>query len=328
MKITATIERWPLRKPFRISRREVAESAVLHVRVEADGASGQGEAAGASYKGETVESMAAEVASLAARLEGPLTREALAGLLPASGARNALDCALWDLELSRAGTTIWDRLGLRPAPVETAYTIGLDTREAMIADALQAEGRTLLKLKIDRSDPAGTLRALKAARPDARFIVDANEALTARTLSELLPDFARAGVVLIEQPLPRGEDEALEQIRSPIPLCADESCQTREGLKTLARRYQLVNIKLDKTGGLTEALALAGAARELGLGIMVGCMLGTSLAMAPAFVLAQGARFVDLDGPLLLARDRAPAIPYAGGRMGPLPAGLWGHPAI
>ncbi|MCP5433368.1 MAG: dipeptide epimerase [Alphaproteobacteria bacterium] len=324
MRLEVEAERWPLRKPFRISRGTKADCELVSVRLADAAHAGRGEGAPVTYHGETAASLAEAVEALRPRLEAGLTRAELQALMPRGGARNAVDCALWDLEAKRAGRSIWELLALSPRPVETAYTIGLDTREAMIADAEAAAGRRLLKLKLDAADPLGALEALHAARPDARFILDANGALAVDEVARLAGDFARLGAVLLEQPCAVGADEGLEGIASPVPLCADESCQDRSDLPGLVRRYRYVNVKLDKAGGLTEALALASAARAEGLRLMVGCMLGTSLAMAPAFVVAQGAEFVDLDGPLLLARDRAPAIAYAAGRMDVFAPALWG----
>ena len=246
-------------------------------------------------------------------------------MLPPGGARNALDCALWDLEAKWSGLSIWELTGVVPKPVETVYTISLDVNpELMARHAASAVEYPLLKIKLDGTQPLERMQAVRAARPDARIVVDANQSWTMEQLKTLAPACAALGVQMIEQPLARGADVQLEHYRSPVPLCADESCLHIGELDAAARRYQMINIKLDKTGGLTPALELAGAARARGLGVMVGCMSGTSLAMAPAFVLACVCDFVDIDGPLLQKSDRMPGLEYRGGAVSVFGPEVWG----
>ena len=323
-------ESWPLAGVFRISRgaRSVAETVLVQIR-DRD-AAGRGECVPYSRYGETVESVVESVEELRGELEAGLTREALAGAMGPGAARNAIDCALWDLEAKRAGRRAWETApgpppGSPPGSVITAYTLGIDEPGAMREAAARHAGRPLLKVKLDGERVTERVAAVRAGAPGARLIVDANEAWTAGTLRRRLPELADLGVELVEQPLPAGADAALADIERAVPVAADESCHTRADLPGLAGRYDVVNIKLDKTGGLTEALALRDAASAAGFGIMVGCMLATSLAMAPALLVAQGARFVDLDGPLLLARDREPGLDYhPDGRVDPPSPTLWG----
>ncbi len=275
--------------------------------------------------GEDVDGVLAEIAAVRAAIETGASRPVLQGLMPAGAARNALDCALWDLEAKQAGARAWTLAGReRLDPVKTCYTLSLDTPEAMAEAARLHARRPMLKLKIGGPDDLDRVAAVRRAAPRTRLIVDANEALGFDDLTRLAPEFARLDVQLVEQPLPAGEDAALEGWASPVPLCADESLHTRAELADCARRYAYVNIKLDKAGGLTEALALAAEARAQGLEVMVGCMVATSLAIAPALLVAQGARVVDLDGPLLLARDREPGLPISGSLIEPPPPALWG----
>ena len=324
-------ESWPLAGVFRISRgaRSVAETVLVQIR-DRD-AAGRGECVPYSRYGESVESVVESVEELRGELEAGLTREALAGAMGPGAARNAIDCALWDLEAKRAGRRAWETAPGPPpgspplGSVVTAYTLGIDEPGAMREAAARHAGRPLLKVKLDGERVTERVAAVRAGAPGARLIVDANEAWTAETLRRRLPELADLGVELVEQPLPAGADAALADIERSVPVAADESCHTSADLPGLAGRYDVVNIKLDKTGGLTEALALRDAASAAGFGIMVGCMLATSLAMAPALLVAQGARFVDLDGPLLLARDREPGLDYhPDGRVDPPSPTLWG----
>jgi L-alanine-DL-glutamate epimerase-like enolase superfamily enzyme len=258
-------------------------------------------------------------------IEGGIARADVPRLVVPRAARNALDCALWDLEAKRTGRPVWQVAGLRePRPLVTAYTLSLDTPQAMAEAAAKAAARPLLKLKLGAEGDAERLRLIRRAAPASRLIVDANEGRRAENLADLLAACAEAGVELVEQPLPAGDDEALRGMARATLICADEAVHDRQGVESLIGKYDAVNIKLDKTGGLTEALALAAEARRRGLKIMTGCMLATSLAMAPAMLVAQGADFVDLDGPLLLARDRVPGIAYDGSVMFPPPRDLWG----
>jgi L-alanine-DL-glutamate epimerase-like enolase superfamily enzyme len=300
---------------------------VVVAELREGGLLGRGEAVPYARYGESPEAVVATLEGLAGAVAAGLDREGLARLLPAGAARNALDCALWDLEARRAGRPVWQLagLGLAPGPVVTAFTLSLDRPEAMAAAARAAGGRPLLKLKLGGQEVLERVRAVRAAVPRARLMVDANEAWSLDQLHHLAPELARLGVELIEQPLPAGADDGLRPgAAGPVPLAADESCHGRDSLERLVGRYQLINIKLDKTGGLTEALRLKAAAEAAGLGIMVGCMVATSLAMAPALLVAQGAAVVDLDGPLLLAVDRVPGLRYESATVYPPEPGLWG----
>ena len=326
MKIEVQTERWPYRTPFRISRGvEDALDVLLVTLWDEHGHRGRGEAAGVDYAGETVVTMAKQVAAAAPALRAGASRAQLQQLLPAGGARNALDCALWDLEAKTSGVSVWSRLGLDPPrPVTTCLTLGIDTLPAMERAARAAHTMPLLKVKVSAAQHLEAVRCVHEACPQASILVDANQAWSIELLNELAPKLHALGVVLIEQPLPTVATADLARYRGTIPLAADESCADRSSLGELSRAYRCVNIKLDKTGGLTEALALADAARAAGYEIMVGCMAGTSLAMAPGMVLAQRAKFVDLDGPLLHARDRTPGIEYRNGVMQVPPRELWG----
>ena len=258
-------------------------------------------------------------------MKNGLDRVALQDRLPPGAARNALDCAFWDLEAKRTGTPVWRLAGLaEPRPAATAYTISLGAPEAMREKAAENADRPLLKIKLGADGDLQRVRAARAGAPNARLIVDANEGWTLAQYQALAPELARLGVALVEQPLPAADDCALAGVERPVPVCADESCHGLNSLPKLARKYDAVNIKLDKTGGLTEALRLKRQAEAEGFRIMVGCMLGTSLAMAPAFLLTEGVDFIDLDGPLLLAKDREAPIRYAGSLMFPASAALWG----
>ncbi len=318
-------ESFPIRGSFRISRGAKTTAEVVVAELRDGDTVGRGECVPYTRYGETVDGVMTAMASAGDALAAGADRAALATLLPAGAARNALDCALWDLEAKLSGGRVWDLAGVpAPGPLTTAYTLSLDTVEAMGAAARAVAGYPLLKLKLSGAGDLDRVRAVRANAPQARLMVDANEAWTLAELQRFAPDFAALGVVLIEQPLPAGADDALAAYRCPVPLGADESCHDRASLPGLKGRYQVVNIKLDKTGGLTEALALRAAAEAAGFGIMVGCMLGTSLAMAPAVLVGQGVGFVDLDGPLWLARDRVPGLAYDGTVLGPPEAALWG----
>ena len=293
--------------------------------IERGGFRGRGEAVPYPRYGETTAQVLADIETLRQPVEAGLDRARLQGLMKPGAARNALDCALWDLEAKTVGSRAWTLAGRdRLDPVKTAYTLSLGPPEVMAGAARAAARRPLLKLKIGGADDIDRVEAVRAAAPKARLIVDANEALSFEDLRRLAPALASLRVKLLEQPLPAGEDQALEGYDSPAPLCADESIHTRGELDAVARRYAFVNIKLDKAGGLTEALALRAAAEGRGLEVMAGCMVGTSLAMAPALLIAQGAAFVDLDGPLLLARDRTPGLTYLGSMIEPPTPALWG----
>ena len=322
MQIEVSRDVFRLAEAFTISRGSRTEARVLSVTAEEDGAAGRGECVPYPRYGESLESVAAEIEGLST---GGLTRPALQERLPAGAARNAVDCALWDLEAKRAGQPVWRLAGLpQPGPVVTAYTLSLDAPEAMQAAAQKNAHRPLLKIKLGTPDDLPRLEAVRAGAPAARIIVDANEGWSREVYADLAPHLARLGVTLVEQPVPSGEDEALRGLDRPVPLCADESVHDRATLHRLEGLYDAVNIKLDKTGGLTEALALRAEAERRGFQIMVGCMLGSSLAMAPAVLLAQGAAVVDLDGPLLLAEDREAALTYDAAGLHPPAPELWG----
>jgi L-alanine-DL-glutamate epimerase-like enolase superfamily enzyme len=316
---------WPFSTPFRIAYSVSTAATTVQVKLADDRFAGRGEALGVAYHGETVRSMLVQLESVKAALCQGISRTELAALLPAGGARNAVDCALWDLEAKRVGKRAWELAGLRSVrQVTTDYTIGLDSAEAMAQVAAALRQYSVLKLKLSGGGDLERVLAVRAARPDADLIVDANQAWSERLLRDLAPRFRDLGIKLIEQPLPRGADDALSRYESPVPLCADESCQTVESLSDVIGKYQYVNIKLDKTGGLTEALRLAYEARKRGLKLMVGCMAGSSLSMAPAFIVAQLCDFVDLDGPLLSTCDIAHPIRYEGSRMHAPERTLWG----
>ena len=322
--LTVRDERWPIAGGFRIARGSKSEAEVVVAELLCDGVSGRGEATPYKRYGETVAGALSLMESVRPAMEQGASRADLQGLLPAGAARNALDCALWDLEAKRLGTSAWRIAGLDSMqPVTTLYTLSLDSPEAM-ARAAAKSGRPLLKLKLGDAGDLDRVSAVRQAAPAARLVVDANEALTFSALVELAPAFAKLGVEMIEQPLPAGEDAALEGYDCPVLLCADESVHTRGELAACARRYGCVNVKLDKAGGLTEALALAAEARARGLAVMAGCMVATSLAMAPAMILAQAADFVDLDGAMLLARDRLPGLAFDGSVIQPPSPDLWG----
>jgi L-alanine-DL-glutamate epimerase-like enolase superfamily enzyme len=326
LQLTVSRESWKIKGTFRISRGARTSAEVVLVSLVADGATGVGECVPYARYGESLESVCEQIDKLRPDVEaGNIDRQALQEALPPGAARNALDCALWDLEAKQNRKRVWELAGLpQPEPVTTAYTLSLDSVEAMAANAAANAERPLLKLKLAGPEDLDRVRAVREAAPQARLIVDANESWSLETYRELAPLLAELGVVMIEQPLHAEEDGQLRGEPRPVPLCADESCHDRSTLPALAERYDMVNIKLDKTGGLTEALALKAEAEKLGIGIMVGCMLGTSLAMAPALLVAQGAAIVDLDGPLLLAEDRQPALTFKQSLVHPPKPALWG----
>ncbi|MCV6595897.1 MAG: dipeptide epimerase [Mangrovicoccus sp.] len=319
--LRAVPEQFALARVFTIARGSRSQAEVVTVTASDGPHQGQGECVPYARYGETVQSVLAQINGLPAGI----TRAALQEALPAGAARNAVDCALWDLEAKAAGRPVWELAGLSaPGPVTTAFTLSLEAPEAMAKAAAEAAHLPLLKIKLGTPDDLDRLEAVRGAAPNPRIIVDANEGWSAEDYSRLAPDLQRLGVALVEQPLPAGADEALAGLPRPVPLCADESCHDRASLPGLAGRYDMINIKLDKTGGLTEALALRDAARAAGFEIMVGCMVGSSLAMAPALLPAQGAEIVDLDGPLLLAEDRPEPLRYSGAEIAPALPALWG----
>jgi len=318
-------EKWPLKMPFHITGRTWVELDVILVSLTQDGSVGYGEAAGVYFRGETAESMMAQIESIRRALEAGRSRESLRQLLPTGGARNAVDCAMWDLEAKLAEQSVWQLAGLRaPRPLLTTFGCGADSPEKMAAAANAYGEARAIKLKLT-GEPidADRVMAVREARPDVWLGVDANQGFERPFLEKLMPYLVTACVSLIEQPFPVGEEALLDGFRSPIPIAADESVGDMRDLSGLAGRFQVVNIKLDKTGGLTEALNMGRAAREMGLDTMVGNMIGTSLAMAPAVLVGQHCTVVDLDGPLFLRGDRTFAACYEGGRI-VVPPQLWG----
>ncbi len=322
MDITVTKDVFQLAQVFTIARGSRTEAQVLTVRLSDGAHQGWGECVPYARYDETLDSVTAQIESL----PDTVTRDALYDLLPAGAARNAVDCALWDLEAKRAGKRVWELAGLpKPGPEITAYTLSLDAPEKMQAQAAQNAHRPLLKTKLGGGEQdVARIEAVRAGAPDARIIVDANEGWTPDLYKTLAPVLVRLGVQMVEQPLPAGADDALRDLERVLPVCADESCHDRASLPGLKGKYDMVNIKLDKTGGLTEALALRVAALAEGYTVMVGCMVGSSLAMAPATLVAQGAAVVDLDGPLLLAEDRPEPLKFDTAGVHPPAPGLWG----
>lgn len=324
LRLAVSIARFPIAGTFTISRGSKREAVVVVAHLSDGTHEGRGECVPYARYGETVEGVAEQVAGLADAVASGLDRAALQKRLPAGAARNALDCAFWDLEAKRAGQRVAALAGLEaPRPLVTAYTLSLDTPQAM-ATAAAESGHPLLKLKLGGPEDLARLAAIRAAVPKARLIVDANEGWAEADLERNLDACAAFGVELVEQPLPAGQDGLLARILRPVPVCADESAHDCAGLAALGDRYDAVNVKLDKAGGLTEALAMVRLAHAQGFSVMVGCMLATSLAMAPALLAAQTAQVVDLDGPLLLAGDRTPGLRYEGSLVYPPEAELWG----
>ncbi|MCG2630385.1 dipeptide epimerase [Bradyrhizobium sp. WYCCWR 13023] len=323
--LAGRIERFPIAGSFTISRGAKTEAATVVAELSQNGLTGRGECVPYPRYGETPEAAVAAIEAMQAAVAGGLTRQALQAAMPPGAARNALDCALIDLEAKAAGQRAWNLLG-RPEPGmrTTAYTISLGTPEAMAAATAKAAHRPLLKIKLGGDGDAMRIAAVRKAAPESELIVDANESWSEANLEANLAACAAVGVTLVEQPLPAGKDEALARIKRPLMVCADESVHDRHSLAPLRARYDAVNIKLDKTGGLTEALAMADAAQALGFEIMIGCMVATSLSMAPAMLVTPQARFVDLDGPLLLARDRDHGLRYDGSLVYPPDVALWG----
>jgi len=323
--ISVESERFPIAGAFTISRGSKTEAEVINVTIDENGHVGRGECVPYKRYGETMDGVREAIEAMRGRLAMGIGRTALLDAMPAGAARNAVDCALWDLEAKLSGTPVADAIcAAPPRALETAYTLSLGEPEAMAAQARANAARPLLKVKIGGDNDKARIRAVTEAATASRIILDANEGWTDDNIVENLAFAAEQGIALIEQPLPAGRDGILRQIAHPVPICADESVHEAKGLEALVGLYDAVNIKLDKSGGLTEALVLRERARALGFRIMVGCMVGTSLAMAPAVLLAQGADFVDLDGPLLLARDREPGLVYQGSLVLPPDRTLWG----
>lgn len=319
--ITATLDSFPLARAFTISRGSKTEARVITATVTRHGINGRGESVPYARYGETPESVLAQITAL----PETITRAALQDALPPGAARNAVDCALWDWEAKSAGRRVWHLANLpAPQPRITAFTLSLDTPDAMRAQAAENAHRPLLKIKLGTPDDMPRLEAVRQGAPNSTIIIDANEGWTPEVYTDLAPHLLRLGVALVEQPLPAAADDLLAEIPHPIPICADESAHDRASLPALKGKYDMVNLKLDKTGGLTEALLMVQEARAIGLPLMVGCMVGTSLAMAPALLPAQHATFTDLDGPLLLARDRENPLHYDETGVHPPEAALWG----
>lgn len=329
VRVSIEIEAFPLKEPFRITGHTMHQTEVLTVTLERDGCAGRGEASGIYYRpGEDVTSNARRIASIRPTLEAAISRDRLQFLLAAGGARNAVDCALWDLEAKLSGRPAWQIAGLEaPRPLLTTFTVSAKSPEDMAAGASRYRDAKAIKMKLTgEPEDADRVRAVRDARPDVWLGVDANQGFTQPFLERMMPVFVAANVSLIEQPFPVGQEPLLDGFASTIPIAADESAQSLADLHSLIGRFQTVNIKLDKCGGLTEGLAMAREATRLGLDVMVGNMLGSSLAMAPSFLLGQLCGVVDLDGPIFLAQDRMPAVSYQGGMID-CPDALWGAPA-
>ncbi len=319
--ITVTQDTFRLAQAFTISRGSKTEARVLTVRIQRGGAKGWGECVPYARYGETLDSVRAQIATL----PDSISRKGLQAAHPPGAARNAVDCALWDLEAKLAGKRAWEMAGLTaPIPVVTAFTLSLAAPDEMRVAAARNVQRPILKIKLGTPDDMPRLEAVRQGAPKARLIIDANEGWTPEVYTDLAPHLIRLGVELVEQPLPAGQDDMLAEIARPLPVCADESCFDRASLAGLKGKYDVVNLKLDKTGGLTEGLATRDLARAMGFKVMVGCMVGSSLAMAPAVLLAQGADWTDLDGPLLLAEDRPHPLWYDGEGVHPSDAANWG----
>lgn len=324
-KLTIRHESWPIAGTFTISRGSKTSAEVVVVELAEGKSTGRGECVPYGRYGESIEGVIAEIERHRVALEDGADREKLQKLLPPGAARNAVDCALWDLEAKASGKPVWKLAGLKqPRDLMTAYTLSLAAPAEMAQAAAQNLHRPLLKLKLSGADDLDRVRAVSRAAPQSKLIIDANEGWSIEDYRSLAPKLRELNVILIEQPLPAGDDEALRDVEKPIPVCADEACHDSTTLAALAGKYQAVNIKLDKTGGLTEALKMAQAAEKQGFQIMVGCMVATSLGMAPAFLIGQQASYVDLDGPLLLAKDREHGFRFDGSFMHPCDAALWG----
>jgi L-alanine-DL-glutamate epimerase-like enolase superfamily enzyme len=325
MKLSISTDVRDLRQPFRIAGEVWNTTESVVVRLEDGNHAGRGEAQGVSYTGETVATMMTQIEAVAGLIQSGSSHSDLLELLPSGGARNAIDCALWDLDAKRSGKSIWELTGIQPKPVTTVFTIGIeDTPEQMADKASAASAYPALKIKLDSNMPYERLAAIRRARPDATIVADVNQGWDFAQLTEMIPKCVELNISMLEQPLPRGADSVLEGFRSPITLAADESCLDTSELDQASRRYDMINIKLDKTGGLTEALALAFAAKEAGCKLMIGNMVGTSLSMAPSFVIAQLCDFVDLDGPLLLRDDVPDGLKYDAGVVQIFDRSLWG----
>ncbi|PWI33367.1 L-Ala-D/L-Glu epimerase [Vibrio albus] len=325
MKVRIYANSWPIRGSFTISRGSKTEAEVVVVEIEENGVVGRGECVPYARYNESVASVLTQLEAVIPKLKENIpTRDDIQKWLPSGAARNALDCAFWDWECKASKTSIWDKVGISPKPLVTAYTLSLDTPDNMEKAAIDNASRPLLKLKLGGEEDLARVQAVRRGAPASKIILDANEAWTPELYQQLIPELVKLDVAMIEQPFPSDNDAVLAELEHPIPICADESCHDRKNLAKLAERYEMINIKIDKTGGLTEALAVKQEAEKLGLQVMVGCMLASSLSMAPAFVVAQGAEIVDLDGPLLLETDIDNGFEFSMNEMQPFSAGLWG----
>jgi len=325
MKLIVSNDSFRLAQVFTISRGSRTQADVITVKLQDNEFAGFGECVPYARYGETMESVNQQIESVRGAISEGMTRTELQSALPVGTARNALDCAMWDLEAKQSGSSVWKLAGLpEPAPVTTCFTLSLESPEKMLVAATNHKSMPILKIKLGGDGDIERLRAVRQGAPTSQLVVDANEGWSVDDYHQLAPVMLELGVALVEQPLPADNDDALNGIERRLPVCADESCHDRASLERLHGKYDFINIKLDKTGGLTEALALKAAAQEAGFKIMVGCMVSTSLAMAPGLLVAQGAQVVDLDGPLLLAEDRTPAIQFDGATMSPALSALWG----
>ncbi len=323
-KVSVQPRSWKLKKPFKISRGVQYDAEVIWCEISDGHHVGRGEAAGVTYGAESIESITAEVKAVAGQIADGITREELQELMPAGGARNAVDCALWDLEAKKSGNSVWEMIGWQPQPVTTVYTVGMDDPENMQKDAAAHNDYPILKVKVGIGDPIEQITAIRNGAPHSSIVIDANQGWVVADLERYSEGLQALGVTMIEQPMSATDDEALRAYDSLLPLCADESCSTSADLERLSGLYSMVNIKLDKTGGLTEALALAAQAEDMGFDLMVGNMLGSSLGMAPAFVIAQRCKVVDIDGPLLQKEDCDHAMHYEHGEVSVFDPKLWG----
>ena len=325
IELAVSVESWPIRGSFAISRGAKSEAHVVLVELESGGFRGRGECVPYARYGESCDSVIEQIESIRKDIQQGIDTVELQQKLPPGAARNAVDCAFWDLQGKMSQLRVWELLGLPVVrPLTTAYTLSLDSLERMYKAALENADRPLLKIKLSGEGDIDRVLGIRKGAPEARLVVDANEGWDQSIYRQMVPQLVRLGVEMIEQPLPAAEDEALRSLERPIPVCAVESCHDSESLKEIIGKYDMINIKLDKTGGLTEAIQLRKAAEAEGLKVMVGCMLGTSLAMAPATLIAQGAAIVDLDGPLLLERDRQPGLKFDRSLVFPPQRELWG----
>lgn len=324
MKVRLYTKSWPILGSFTISRGSKTHAETVVVEIEHQGVMGRGECVPYGRYGESIQNVLAQIEGIIPKIETGISREALQPLLPSGAARNAVDCAMWDLECKQTKQSIWNKVNVAAASLTTAYTLSLDTPDNMEKKAIEHSHRPLLKLKLGGPDDLARVQAVRRGAPNSAIILDANEAWTVETYQQLIPELIKLDVSMIEQPFHADEDHVLDELERPIAICADESCHDRMSLKKVIGRYDMINIKLDKTGGLTEALALKKQAEAAGLRIMVGCMVASSLSMAPAFVVAQGAEVVDLDGPLLLSEDIENGFEFENNSMLPFHSELWG----